>query len=48
MTIKIHVLLPRRSKQGSKPTAESINYGELTVNYNAEHEFIATKIQRET
>ena len=43
MAIKRHVLLPRSSKQGSKPTADSINYGELTVNYNAEHEFIATK-----
>lgn len=43
MAIKRHVLLPRSSNQGSKPTVGSIAYGELTVNYNAEHEFIATK-----
>ena len=43
MAINRHVLLPRSAKQGSKPTADSISYGELTVNYNAEHEFIATK-----
>ena len=43
MTIKRHVLLPRSSKQGSKPTADSINYGELTVNYAAGNEFLSTK-----
>ena len=43
MTINRHVLLPRSSRQGSKPTADSIAYGELTVNYNANHEFLATK-----
>ena len=43
MAINRHVLLPRSSKQGSKPTESSIAYGELTVNYNANHEFLATK-----
>ena len=43
MTIKRHVLLPRSSKLGSKPTADSINYGELTVNYAAGNEFLSTK-----
>ena len=43
MAINRHVLLPRSSRQGSKPTADSIAYGELTVNYNANHEFLATK-----
>lgn len=43
MAINRHVLLPRSSKQGSKPTVDSIAYGELTVNYNANHEFLATK-----
>ena len=43
MTIKRHVLLPRSSKQGSKPTADSINYGELTVKYAAGNEFLSTK-----
>ena len=43
MTINRHVLLPRSSRQGSKPTVDSIAYGELTVNYNANHEFLATK-----
>ena len=43
MAINRHVLLPRSSRQGSKPTAVSIAYGELTVNYNANHEFLATK-----
>ena len=43
MTINRHVLLPRSSKPGSKPTADSINYGELTVNYAAGNEFLSTK-----
>ena len=39
------LLLPRSSRQGSKPTADSIAYGELTVNYNANHEdFLQQKI----
>ena len=43
MTINRHVLLPRSSKPGSKPTADSINYGELAVNYAAGNEFLSTK-----
>ena len=41
--IKRHLIHPRSSKKFSLPNPDYVNYGELTVNFAAGHEFIGTK-----
>ena len=43
MSLIGHVYLPRSSKEGKKPKASELNYGELAINYNADHEFLSVK-----
>ena len=43
MSLIGHVYLPRSSKEGKKPKASELNYGEHAINYNADHEFLSVK-----
>lgn len=43
MTIKRNVQLPRSNREGVKPRAEELDYGNLAVNFFAGDEFLSTK-----